>query len=117
MGTWIRSHTRCLVNYGPRHWTGFPNSSTAEAALNPAVNARMAKKQQMRDSPCAVIDARLVELFRERYPMFRLLAPAMSMVPMDSPPPISNDQRKVIGPTRHALQGTIGVPLKKGMIE
>jgi hypothetical protein len=33
-----------------------------------------------------LIDGRLDELFRERYPRSRLVAPAMSTAPIDSPP-------------------------------
>lgn len=55
--------------------------------LNHLVNQRMGKHQPMRWSADgahlllqvrrAVIDGRLDELFRERYPMFRVMAPAV----------------------------------------
>jgi hypothetical protein len=60
--------------------------------MNHLVNQRMGKHQPMRWSAegahlllqvrCAVVDRRLENLFREQYPMFRALAPAMSAAHM-----------------------------------
>jgi hypothetical protein len=47
--TYLRSHTRFLVNYGARHRKGLPiSSSIAESAVNQVASLRMAKKRQMR---------------------------------------------------------------------
>jgi hypothetical protein len=49
VSTYIRSHTRFLVDYGARYRKGLPISSgIAESAVNQVVSTRMAKKQQMR---------------------------------------------------------------------
>src|SRR5271156_3298399 len=78
-----------LTNYAHAYRHGLRISSApAESGMNHLVNERMGKHQHMRWSAdgahlllqvrCAVIDGRLEELFRERYPMFRVLAPAVS---------------------------------------
>jgi hypothetical protein len=100
----LRSHLLDLRNYLVSNQGGLTNyahayrhglrisSASAESGMNHLVNQRMGKHQPMRWSAegahlllqvrCAVVDRRLENLFREQYPMFRALAPAMSAAHM-----------------------------------
>jgi hypothetical protein len=82
-----------LTNYAHAYRHGLRISSApAESGMNHLVNQRMGKHQPMRWSGegahlllqvrCAVVDGRLENLFREQYPMFRALVPAVSAAPM-----------------------------------
>jgi hypothetical protein len=86
---YLVSNQNGLTNYAHAYRHGLRISSApAESGMNHLVNQRMGKHQPMRWSadgahlllqvPCAVMDGRLDELFRERYPMFRVVAPAVS---------------------------------------
>jgi hypothetical protein len=87
-----------LTNYAHAYRHGLRISSApAESGMNHLVNQRMGKHQPMRWSAegahlllqvrCAMMDRRLDALFKERYPMFAALAPAMSAAPRyDSSP-------------------------------
>ena len=86
---YLVSNQNGLTNYAHAYRHSLRISSApAESGMNHLVNQRMGKHQPMRWSAdgahlllqvrCAVIDGRLDDLFRERYPMFRALAPAVS---------------------------------------
>jgi hypothetical protein len=85
---YLVSNQNGLTNYAHAYRHGLRISSApAESGMNHLVNQRIGKQQPMRWSAdgahfllqgrCAVIDGRLECLFRERYPMFRVMAPAM----------------------------------------
>jgi hypothetical protein len=95
----LRNHLLDLRNYRVSNQGGLTNyahayrhglrisSAPAESGMNHLVNQRMGKHQPMRWSAegahlllqvrCAVVDGRLESLFREQYPMFRALVPAV----------------------------------------
>jgi hypothetical protein len=86
---YLVSNQNGLTNYAHAYRHGLRISSApAESGMNHLVNQRMGKHQPMRWSAdgahlllqvrCAVIDGRLEKLFRERYPIFRVMAPAES---------------------------------------
>jgi hypothetical protein len=79
-----------LTNYAHAYRHGLRISSApAESGMSHIVNQRMGKRQPMRWSlegahlllqvRCAVLDGRLEALFREWYPKFRLLPPAIEL--------------------------------------
>ena len=79
-----------LANYAHAycHWLRI-SSAPAESAMSHIVNQRLGKRQPMCWSfdgahrllqvRCAVLDGRLEALFREWYPKFRLLPPAIEL--------------------------------------
>jgi hypothetical protein len=90
---YLVSNQSGLTNYAHAYRYGLRISSApAESGMNHLVNQRMGKHQPMRWSAegahlllqvrCAVLDRRLEDLFREQYPMFRAMAPAMPAAPM-----------------------------------
>ena len=79
-----------LTNYAHAYRHGLRISSApAESGMSHIVNQRMGKRQPMCWSlegahlllqvRCAVLDGRLEALFREWYPKFRLLPPAIEL--------------------------------------
>ena len=79
-----------LTNYAHAYRHGLRISSApAESGMSDIVNQRMGKRQPMCWSlggahlllqvRCAVLDGRLEALFREWYPKFRLLPPAIEL--------------------------------------
>jgi hypothetical protein len=85
---YLVSNQSGLTNYAHAYRHGLRISSApAESGMNHLVNQRMGKHQPMRWSAegahlllqvrCAMLDRRLEDLFREQYPMFRAMAPAM----------------------------------------
>jgi hypothetical protein len=77
--------------HGYRHGLRI-SSAPAESGMNHLVNQRIGKHQPVRWSEegahrlrqvrCAMVDGRLENLFREQYPMFWALVPAVSAAPM-----------------------------------
>jgi hypothetical protein len=79
-----------LTNYAHAYRNGLRISSApAESGMSHVVNQRMGKRQPMcwtaegahllLQVRCAVLDGKLDDLFRERYPRFRLPSPALEL--------------------------------------